>query len=190
MNKMTTMILVFLLLILCQCHAVTSAQIISNYEFECEYPNKKYECPIRWDGDTVLVVYNLFNEMTISDEVTFAFRDNCVYLTIDGQEGLFFGSSELGSWNNKENEDERFTIMWDTIHCPIDGDLIFRFKFIPYYHEENPYTADDGCVVFHTYDDAVSYYWIPSAGVVAIEGDLLFVRRDRNPVKSCLKSIK
>lgn len=190
MNKLMTKILVLLLLIIFQCHAVAKAQIISNYEFECEYLDKTYVCPIRWDHDTVLVVSNLFNEMTISDEVTFAFRDNCVYLTIDGQEGLFFGSSELGSWNNKEKEDEKFTIMWDTVHCPNEGDIIYRFEFIPYYREENPYTADDGCVVFHTYDDAVSYYWTPSAGVVAIEGDLLFVRKDRNSVKNCLKNIK
>ena len=172
------------------CPIASNAQITSCYVFECEYHDNAYLCPTHWNGDTVLVVSNLFNEMTISDEVTFVFRDSCVYLTIDGQEGLFFGSSELGSWNNKENEDERFTIMWDTIHCPNEGDLIFRFEFKPYYHEENPYTADNGCVAFHTYDDAISYYWTPSAGVVAIEGDLLFVRRDRNSVKSCLKNIK
>lgn len=163
------------------------------YEFESNslYKVFTHTCPVHRYGDSVLVVSNLFNEMNISNQVVFTFRDSCVFLTINGQEKLFFGDSRVGNWNTTGNESERFTIKWDTLFCSDYGEILYKFEFSPYYSTENPLILDDGTVVVYNYCDMVSYYWTYSAGVVAMEGDdLLFVRKDQNFVKSCLKNIK
>ena len=92
------------------CFGVSKAQNDSCYEFKCDSFDNLYICPIRWYGDTLLVVTHLFNEISISDKVSFTFQDSCVYLTVDGQKGVFWGNSDIGSWNATNVEDQRFTV--------------------------------------------------------------------------------
>lgn len=186
MNNTITNIIVSFLAICCLSITTSDAQDSAFYEFECVYLDNTFICPIQWSGDSVQMISNLFNEITISDEVVFTFRDSCVYLTIDGQKGLFYGGTEMGSWNNGENEEERFTIKWDTLVCPNSGELLFKFEFIPYYRENNPYIADDGSTIIREFNDMISYYWTYSAGVVAMEGEWLFVRKDKESLRQCL----
>ena len=169
---------------------ISNAQNKCMYEFECDYFDKAYSCPVQWFGDTLLVVNDLFNEIILSKEAVFTFRDSCVYLTIDGQEGLFWGNTRMGSWIVSEVEHERFTIKWDSIFCANDNDTIYKFEFIPYYQEKNPYRANDGTETFLHYCDMTSYYWTRLEGIIAFEGDYLYVRKDQESFKTCLKNIK
>lgn len=172
------------------CIGVLRAQFDSCYEFKCDYFEDFYICPIHWYGDTLLVVSRLFDEISASHEASFSFEDYCVYLTINGQKGLFWGNSEVGSWNVTGKEDQRFTIQWDSLFCINDNDTIFKFEFIPYYQEENPYRDIDGTDIFHYYCDMTSYYWTRSEGIIAFEGEWLYVRKDQESLKNCLKNIK
>ena len=167
---------------------ISNAQNKCMYEYECDYFDKSYSCPIQWFGDTLLVVNDLFNEIILSNEAVFTFRDSCVYLTIDGQEGLFWGNRKIGSWNITGEEHQRFTIKWDSVFCT--NDTIFKFEFIPYYQEKNPYRENDGTESYHHYCDMTSYYWTRSEGIIAFEGEWLFVRKDQKFLKQCLKSIE
>ena len=184
MNRMKRKILVLLLGMFC--FASAKAQNTLYYEFECDYLDYTFTCPTYRHGDSILIVFDLFSENDIPDYVVFRFQDSCVFLTIDGQEGLFWGDSQIGSWDTKGDESERFTIEWDTLHCLNNYETIYKFEFIPYYNKTNPYMADDGTFITHEYYDMISYYWTYSAGVIAIEGDWLFVRKDQENLKKCL----
>lgn len=190
MNKIRETISFLMVSIGCIIVTISNAQNTYSYEFECEYLDNPYICPAHWYGDTVLVISGLFNEITNSNEVVFTFRDTCVFLTIDGQEGLFNGGPEIGSWNNSGNELERFTIKWDSLRCPNNGELIYRFEFIPYYRKDNPYIADDGSIIIREYNDTTIYYWTYSSGVVAMEGDWFFVRKDKAFVRQCIQCFR
>ena len=113
-----------------------------------------------------------------------------MYLTVNGQKGLFWGNSEIGSWNNTGEEHQRFTIKWDSLFCGEGNDTIFKFEFIPYYQEKNPYRANDGTEIFLHYCDMTSYYWTRLEGIIAFEGEYLYVRKDQESFKTCLKNIK
>ena len=187
MNKIKRIRSVLLFVYLFTCSAASNAQHSLYYEFECDYIDNTYIFPIHKHGDSVLIVSDLFEgELAIKDAVVFRFQDSCVFLTIDGQEGLFFGNSQKGSWITKGNEYERFTIRWDSLCCSDNNDPIYKFVFTPYYNEENPYITDDGTMIFHEYNDMTSYYWTNSDGLIAIEGDWLFVRKDQEALKQCL----
>lgn len=176
--------------ICCCCFGILRAQIDSYYEFKCDFFDDNFTYPIRWYGDTMLVVTHLFDEIGLCDESFFTFQDSCVYLTIDGQKGLFWGNSNIGSWNIMEKEYERFTVKWDSLLCAIGNDTIFKFEFIPYYQEMNPYIDTDGTKNFSYYYDMTSYYWTLSEGIIAIEGDWLYVRKGFESFKDCLKNVK
>lgn len=184
------LLLIFLFGFYCCSFGVLKAQQDSCYEFKCDYFDDYYTCPIQWYGDTMLVVTHLFDEISISNEVSFTFQDSCVYLTIDGQKGLFWGNSKNGSWNITEEEHQRFTVKWDSLFCTNNNDTIFKFEFVPYYHEKNPYIKSDGSEIFHYYCDMISYYWIRSAGVIAFVGDWFYVRKDFESYKDCLKKFE
>lgn len=172
--------------VMCCCFGVSSAQLDSCYEFTCDYFDKPYTCPICWYGDTLLVVTHLFDEISVSNKVSFTFQDSCVYLTVDGQKEVFWGKSGIGTWNATGIEHQRFTVKWDSIICTNDNDTIYKFEFIPYYQEKNPYRESDGTEMFHYYCDMISYYWARSLGVIAFEGEWLYVRKDQETFKQCL----
>lgn len=189
-NRITKKISILLLEMLFMCCMVSKAQDTLRYEFECDYSPFKLVCSTHWIGDSELVVLDLFNELYATKEVIFRFQENYVYLTIGGQEDLFFGKSPLGSWNMTENESERFTIKWDSSHCSVADEIVYRFEFVPYYDEKNPYIIDDGTMLYHHYDDITSYYWTKSAGVIAFKGDWLFVRNDYEFLKQCILELR
>lgn len=170
----------------CLCCLVSKAQDSTYYEFECDYLAVTNVCKAFWLGDSVLTVSGLFNEINASKNVVFRFQGNCVFLTIDGQEGIFFGNEQIGSWNTKADESERLTIQWDSLYCPNTNEVIYQFEFVPYYDEDNPYITENDTFIFHHYDDMISYYWTRSAGVIAFKGDWLFVRKDCTFLKQCI----
>lgn len=186
MNKMKRKIIVILLGVFCLYPMISIAQDTLYYEFECGILGKTDVYPVYKHEDSVLIISNFFGEMDISGDVAFRFQDGCVFLTIAGQMGLFFGNPQIGSWNTEGLESECFTILWDSLYCPSIGEMIYKFKFAPYYNETNPYIMDDGTAVFQKYDDMVLYYWTKSAGIIAMEGDFLFVRKDQKIVEQCL----
>ena len=75
-------------------------------------------------------------------------------------------------------------VKWDILNCT--NDTIYRFVFIPYYQENNPYEESDGTKIFHYYFDMTYYYWARSVGVIAFEGESLYVRKDQEAYKQCL----
>lgn len=170
----------------CLCCIASKAQDSTYYEFECDYLAVTHVCNAFWLGDSVLTVSGLFNEIDAPEDVVFRFQDNGVFLNIGGQEGLFFGNAHNGNWNTKADESERLTIKWDSVHCSNTDEVIYQFEFVPYYDEENPYNTEDGTMIVHHYDDMISYYWTRSAGVIAFEGDWLFVRKDCEFLKQCI----
>ena len=188
-NMANRLMLFFLGACLC-CSTLLNAQSKEFYEFNCECFDNVYICTIYRYGDTVLVIPDLFEEISSSNDAIFTFQDGCVYLTINGQKGLFHGRSEVGSWNVSGEEDQRFTIQWDSLFCTEDDDTIFKFEFMPYYQEKNPYREIDGTEIFHHYCDMTSYYWTRSEGIIAFEGEWLCVRKDQESFKTCLKNIK
>lgn len=187
MNKKSKNISVLLLTVLCVLSS--KAQDTLYYEFECDYLEITHVCATFLDGDSILVVSNLFNEVT-SDDVAFRFHNDSTFLIIDGQEGLFFGDTIIGSWNTTDTESERFTIKWDSSYCSNTNEIIYKFEFAPYYNGKEPYIAGDGTKVYHRYYDMTSYYWTRSAGVVAIDGDWLFVRKDCELLKQCISKFR
>ena len=91
-------LMLFFLGVCLSCPTLLNAQSKEYYEFNCEYFDNVYICAIYRYGDTVLVFPELFEEITSSNDAIFTFQDGCVYLTINGQKGLFQGRSEVGSW--------------------------------------------------------------------------------------------
>lgn len=171
------------------CFLSSKAQDTLRYEFECDYLEITHICDTYLYGDSVQVVSDLFSEIT-SNDVVFRFHDDSIFLIIDGQEGLFLGNTKIGSWNTTETESERFTIIWDSLYCSNTNEIIYKFEFAPYYNEENPYIAEDDTKIYHRYDDMTSYYWTMSAGIVAVEGDWLFVRKDCKFLKQCIMGFR
>lgn len=165
----------------------SNAQSISFYEFETIHLDRVDTVKVYSYGDTVLVLNSIFQEMNFSEEVSFICRNGCVYLNINGQEGLFFGGENVGSWQMGE-ESERITITWDSLVCDNTDEKIYKFEFAPYYGKDNPYTYDDGTSIFHIQYDATSYYWTPSNGIIAISGDWLSIRKDMKHFLSCIIS--
>ncbi len=187
---MANRLMIFLLGVCLCCTPLLNAQSKGEYEYNCEYFDNAYTCAIHRYGDTILVISGLFEEIFPSNDVTFTFNDDCVYLTVNGQKGLFGGNSEIGSWNNTGEEYQRVTIKWDSLFCGEGNDTIFKFEFIPYYQEKNPYRANDGTEIFLHYCDMTSYYWTRLEGIIAFEGEYLYVRKDQESFKTCLKNIK
>lgn len=171
------------------CLGVSRAQFDSCYEFKCDYLDEIYKYPIRWCDDTLFVAANLFYDINASREVFFSFENNCVYLSVNGQKGFFFGDSAIGNWNLTKEEWQRFTVRWDSTFCVIENDTVFKFEFAPYYTEINPYVGEDDVEMFQLYYDMTYYYWTRENGIIAIKGDWLFVRRGFESYKDCLKTI-
>lgn len=187
MNTLKRAILILLIGLFC--FPTTKAQDTLHYVFECDQTGP-YTCATLNYGDSVLVVRDLFREIDIPNDIVFRFQDSRVFMTINGEEGLFWGDSTIGNWQTKGDKSERFTIKWDSLYCSNLDEKIYKFEFIPYYNDENPYITDDGAFIIHEYHDMASYYWTYSDGVIAIQGDWLFVRKDQGYLHQCLSNAK
>lgn len=184
-KKMRNKSIIILGVLFLSCVA-SKAQDTLCYEFNCDYLGATRICTTYRTGDSVVIVSDLFQETTASKNVAFRFQGNCVFLTIDEQEGIFWGNAQIGSWTAKKDESERFTVKWDSLYCPNTTEVIYQFEFVPYYEEFNPYITEDGTKIYHHNDDGILYYWTRSAGVIAFEGEWLFIRKDYEFLNHCI----
>lgn len=187
MNEKNTVSTILLLSMYCLSTLFSNAQSIRFYEFEDSFTDMVDTCIVLAYGDSMLVVKNLFQENNFPETATFVNRDGCIYLTILGQEGLFFGDDNLGSWQIGE-ESEKITLKWDTIICSNLEEIIYKFEFIPYYSEDNPYNYDDGTSIYYVYDDVTQYFWTIADGIIAFGLDWIALRKDKKQFVHCLST--
>ncbi|MBO4488759.1 MAG: hypothetical protein J5741_03755 [Bacteroidales bacterium] len=185
MNRSNHIIYVLFFLMSWLSPFVMNSQVMSRYVFASAYIEYEDTVQVMGVGDTVFEATNLFHETGFPRKVIFTYRDKGVYLTLNGKESLFFGEGDIGHWPIG-GPSEDVTVAWDTIVCESEKDTIFQFEFVPYYGKENPFPNGDGTVTYYNYDDATTYYWTCSAGVVAIGGEWPLVRKDQEYLMPCL----
>ena len=141
-------------------------------------------CWIYEINDSTTIVSNLFKDKGIK-ECAFIKKKECIILSINGQQGIFYGNEKIGSWVLGE-ELTRFTIRWDSMCCINYSNRIYEFEFVPYYSEQNPYIDEDGIKTTFFWYDNTKYFWTVKDGVIAIWGDLLLIRKDKLSIKECM----
>ncbi|MBO2524593.1 MAG: hypothetical protein CW341_02660 [Bacteroidetes bacterium] len=141
-------------------------------------------CLINEINDSTIVVSGLFKEIGIK-ECTFLKQKDCIVLSINGQQGVFFGSKECGTWILGD-ELTKFTIQWDSLYCFGYSDMIYEFELVPFYTEHNPYIEESGICISLESNDNIKYLWTMKDGVIAIRGDFMYIRKDWLSLKECL----
>lgn len=135
-------------------------------------------------NDSTTIVSGLFKDIGVQECIFLKKKDRIV-LSINGQEGVFFGSGDMGSWILGD-ESTRFTIKWDSLNCSNYNDRVYEFEFEPYYTELKPFIDENGMEIYFYSNDNTVYVWTVKDGVIAIRGDFILIREDKLSLKECL----